>query len=147
MLVTSVALVSSWVVVVMVVEISTTRVSVLVAEDTRSQVSVLVVVCVSMQLVLAVRDSMMVVLPCKGRRVRVVVVVRKGVMLGSGETDPDIAPAELWWVKTDVLEVVWLCRVELMTGYGSLLERCDDDDDDDVPAVPVTVEMLVHVLE
>lgn len=31
-----------------------------------------------------------------------------------------------------------------MMGYGNPLERCDDDDD--VPAVPVTVEMLVCVL-
>lgn len=59
MLVTSVTLVSSY---VFVVETSTIHVSVVVADETRSQVSVSVVVFVSMQLVLAVKDWITVVL-------------------------------------------------------------------------------------
>lgn len=86
------------------VEASTTSVSVLVADVTRIQVSVSVVVSVSMQLVLAVRDSMMVVLTWNGR-MKVVVVVRKGVTLGAEEPDPDMAPAELW-ATTEDLEAV-----------------------------------------
>lgn len=66
--------------------------------------SVAVVVSVSMQLVLAVRDSMMVVLTWNVR-VRVVVVVARGVTLGTEEPVPGIAPAELW-ATTEDLEAV-----------------------------------------
>lgn len=81
MLVTSVTLVFSK---IFVVEISTICVSVVLADDTSNQVSVSVVVAVSMQLVLTVRDSTIVVLIVNGGGVG---VVRKGVTVISVEEE------------------------------------------------------------